>query len=370
MSTQNKANRFIGLEALRFLCAISVLMYHYPVFTFVGGQIENFQSDALPFYSLLNPLFDRGFFAVQYFWCISGFIFFWKYQRSLRNRISGREFFVLRFSRLYPLHFATLIFIAGVQLIHKSLTGTFLTYINNTVWTFAQNLVMLGSIQHPRNDSFNGVIWSVSVEVIAYVTFYFICRYIRHSGIAALVFGVACAIAFVAAFINNKFLECFALFYLGGVACIVYRWLDQRRLTSPAAIVCFAYYIGLWWLRNQWPSSGYLRIVICIPFVVLGFACLPMPRFTPTKLIQAAGNLTYSIYLLHFPVILTAMTASAAVGVHLDYRSPVLLVSFVSTVLVLAALCYRFFELPAQRYLRSALLQKSRRALEQTTSGA
>jgi peptidoglycan/LPS O-acetylase OafA/YrhL len=362
LMTDASQHKLANLEVLRFLCSLSVLLFHYPIFSFVGGQYGNPPHDQLPFSSVIVDFYDRGYFAVQYFWCVSGFIFFWKYQDSLRADLSGRDFFILRFSRLYPLHLATLLYIALMQIPYRSMTGMYFTYINNTPLTFFLHLFMLGNLQHPLGDSFNGVMWSVSVELFAYVSFFFVCRYLKFSGLAAPILGVACSFAFIHFSPNNKFLQCFALFYLGGCACIAHRWLERNRLTIAAAIVLFAYYAALTWCRAFWPPSGYFRMVICIPPVVLAFACLPRPKIFLVRWIQRAGELTYSVYLLHFPIILTAVTIAIMFGVHIDYHSRLTFVLFIATVYGAAALCYSRFERPMQRWIRQLLMRPRSRA--------
>lgn len=69
-----------------------------------------------PFYALLKPFSEYGWYGVQAFWSISGFIFFWRYRDSVAlGQVGGWRFFVLRFSRLYPLHLATLLPAAFLQ---------------------------------------------------------------------------------------------------------------------------------------------------------------------------------------------------------------------------------------------------------------
>jgi peptidoglycan/LPS O-acetylase OafA/YrhL len=358
-------HKIVGLEALRFLCAFSVVVFHYSMFAFVGTVPVGYEPKAAPFYNILFPFLDRGFFAVPYFWCISGFIFFWKYQFDVRNRITGREFFVYRFSRLYPLHLATLLLIAILQTFYMALTRTYFIYPNNKLTSFTLHLLMLGNLSFPYHLSFNGVIWSVSFEVFVYITFFLICRYSRHPGIAAALIGPLSAIIWIGWFPESRFqgwinesqlLQCLSFFYFGGIACIVHRWLTQRRLTFVSSIILLSYYWVLYAIRNSWPPNGYFRMVICIPPTVLAFACLPIHRIVPKVFVQGLGNLTYSSYLLHFPVVLTAMIVAAILGRHLDYRSPYLLVTFVTTVFGMAPICYRYFEMPAQRAIRRLLL--------------
>ncbi len=70
-------DKLIGIELLRFASAVAVLVFHYQHFAFSGGEQVNFVAREQPFYSVLHLFYNYGFYGVQVFWCISGFIFFW-----------------------------------------------------------------------------------------------------------------------------------------------------------------------------------------------------------------------------------------------------------------------------------------------------
>ena len=80
------------------------------------------------------------------FFALSGFIFFWLYAEAItERRVSAREFFVLRFSRLYPLHLATLLAVAAEQTLFLHLTGRYFVYGGNDGYHFLLNLGMASS---------------------------------------------------------------------------------------------------------------------------------------------------------------------------------------------------------------------------------
>ena len=74
------------------------------------------------------------------------------------------------------------------------------------------------------------------------------------------------------------------------------------------------------------------------------------------KPVQYAGNLTYSSYLLHFPLQLMLAIAVAASGIIPPLTSPWFLAAYLGTTLGVAANSYRWFELPVQRWLRRRLV--------------
>src|ERR1700722_7361037 len=80
------ANKLLGLEVLRFLAALSILVFHYRHFAFVAAKPVELANDRLPLYGLLHFFYDAEPYGVWVFWCISGFIFFWKYRDTIADR--------------------------------------------------------------------------------------------------------------------------------------------------------------------------------------------------------------------------------------------------------------------------------------------
>jgi len=103
---------------LRFLAAFGVLCFHYQHFYAPGlwSHAVVLNRDALPLADQLGFFYSYGALSVQLFWTLSGFIFYWKYAASVyARRIRPGEFARRRFSRLYPLHLATLVLVAILQ---------------------------------------------------------------------------------------------------------------------------------------------------------------------------------------------------------------------------------------------------------------
>ena len=127
------------VELLRFISSISVLIYHYKIFFFqFNGYLElnlNNKLFLLPFNSIINVFYKYGDYGVQMFWCISGFIISYVYLNK-KYRVTSKEFFLNRFSRLYPLHFITLILITFIQLISKNITGNYQLFEYNDIYHF------------------------------------------------------------------------------------------------------------------------------------------------------------------------------------------------------------------------------------------
>jgi peptidoglycan/LPS O-acetylase OafA/YrhL len=75
------------------------------------------------------------------------------------------------------------------------------------------------------------------------------------------------------------------------------------------------------------------------------------------KAIEAAGNMTYSSYLLQFPIQLMTVLGFAIAGTPIPLYDDSFFWIFITTTLVASYLVYRYFELPAQNLIRDFLLR-------------
>jgi peptidoglycan/LPS O-acetylase OafA/YrhL len=195
-----KEHELAGIEVLRFFCAFGVLIWHYQHFFFVGewdAAEAQIIRPAFPLYHLFSVFYDNGSLAVPFFWVISGFIFYWHYSEKIRDQsVLFPEFLVRRISRLYPLHFVTLILVAVGQHIYYLAHKTDFIYIwTKPIW-FAFQLLFASNWFERQPQTFNGPIWSVSTEILIYLCFFFIARVLRPSALCAACIAAAFAASF------------------------------------------------------------------------------------------------------------------------------------------------------------------------------
>ena len=359
---KDEGGKLLGLELVRFTCAFAVLVWHYQHFYQIVGA-PGFARSAQPLHGLLALFYDYGLFGVQLFWGISGFIFFWKYGQAIADRaVGGMKFFWLRFSRLYPLHIATLLLIAALQPLHVALAGTSFVYRGNDVPNFVMQLAMATHWGPPTPFTFNGPIWSVSAEVFVYALFFLA---VRCFGTSSWLIGgaVAASLAGQLAGAESPALACAGYFFAGGGAARLFlassQEPDQRGPRAVAAVMLVAVLGGAW-------TSGLLGDRAALPLVLM----LAMPPLLllaaqdwPAldrwqRPIQAAGNLTYSSYLCHFPLQLIVAVIAAAAGIAVPVSSPLFLIAYLGVTLVVSRLVFERFERPAQAWIRSMTSRK------------
>ena len=355
-----KNNKLLGLEVVRFISAFSVLVWHYQHFFYIADKPTDFIREQQPLYSLFSLFYDYGFYGVQVFWCISGFIFFWKYRETIAsNAISYKKFFVLRFSRLYPLHIFTLLLVLVLQAIYFAKKDYFFVYQNNDVPHFIYQLFLASNWGFEKGASFNGPIWSISVEVLIYCFFFLILQKISKS----FLINIGILLLFLAAKyfkVTSLIFDCLAFFYIGGFSAIAFKYTQSTkyyRLFSYLSLFVLIVLPPFIYITNVYQHKYFAFLFLMSYTPALLFFCAQHFNTSPViqKTIEAAGNMTYSSYLIHFPLQLVIALYFLNTEQKIPYYSTVFFVGFIFVTLVLSYYIYRLFELPAQNFIRRKL---------------
>jgi len=359
--SQQAGDRILGIELLRFASAVAVLVFHYQHFSFVGLHPVGLVRQAQPFFWPLRLFYEDGHYGVQVFWCISGFIFFWKYGRSIpERRISARDFLILRVSRLYPLHLLTLLFVATLQPLYAARIHAYFVYRYNDLYHFVLQLFMASNWGLQAGDSFNGPIWSISVEIVVYVIFFLVLRLISTSWIMFGAIVLGSGLVQMLHLSSSPIFTCLTYFFLGCLSALAFARTQQSarlaRMASSGAILAVIVVVLLsvcFPIRPKW--------LLCVLAPAGIFLCVRHIRATPlsNRLLVPAGNMTYSSYLLHVPLQLAVVTFCAYTGAHIPFYSPYFFVGFIVVTLTLSSLCYKYFEMPAQRMIRRGFMSRA-----------
>jgi peptidoglycan/LPS O-acetylase OafA/YrhL len=359
-------NKLLGLEALRFVAAFAVLIWHYQHFAYIAEKPVGLARDRLPLYSLLQPFYEAGQYGVWVFWCISGFIFFWKYRDAIHDRsMRGWTFFVFRLSRLYPLHLVTLLIVAILQSVYFRGHGYFFVYQENDIRHFLLQIFMASEWGFQRGDSFDGPIWSISVEVLVYIVFFLMLRFVTKSVLLNIFVIVLCLN------MRGHVFSCLAFFYAGGLAAIA-----RRAITSAAfrtAIETAAWSIVaiipvlIWQFSLSAGMADWAFLLTYTPILLFCLSCNMTFSAATQRLLEAAGNMTYSSYLLHFPIQLLIALSFAMSGSRVPFYDSWFFVMFVASTLLAAYFAFRYFEAPAQNLLRSYFLPERETAARAST---
>jgi len=343
---------FTLIDGLRGVAALAVVIFHYHHFYLADfADRPNMPSFyAQPLGNWLWPVYIYGHHAVELFWVISGFVFAHVY---LNRATTLRDFSVARFARLYPLHLVTLLFVAALQIISLNWAGHWQVYGNNDLRHFILQLGFASNWSwYNQGLSFNGPIWSVSLEILAYALFFLALPLLKRFGLGWAV--ILCASAAGLSLTELPFLRpmvfaCASYFFLGTALYCLMRRAGPKAWGVVLAAACATGAAALW-------GTEALLIAAVSSCLILTFA-LCEGRINLGPWVQRLGDMSYSIYLVHVPlqmaVLLIADTAFGGSRAFADH--PLTLPVYLVAVVVVADMAYRRFEKPVGRHLRNRL---------------
>lgn len=360
MNDAAPSRRFLATHnALRGIAALAVVIYHVelaPGIRFPGGP-------ALP--ALL-----RGYVWVDFFFMLSGFVLAMRYGQSL-GRGGAREiraFVGARVARIVPLHIATLALLAvvvaattpGPDVIANAPYWRFLALPD---WSHLALQAALVQIWHaPATLSWNIPSWSISAEMHVYLLFpivaWALARWpkptavIAFATVVAIYAGISTHLGSLDVFGWVALPRCLAGFLLG-VLC--------RRIDAGASfsgLVAGALQaVALLWIVAVLSSPHHdVAVVPGLALLVLATAHDKgwLAAALAGRPLQRLGDMSYSLYLLNFPVLLIAAIARPVVPVDAAsrYTWSALLIA---TLIAASYATYRWIEVPARATIRRSM---------------
>jgi peptidoglycan/LPS O-acetylase OafA/YrhL len=360
--TDPKAGRFIALDSLRGLAALSIMIFHMGDFGWIAG---------------LTP-FRSGWMLVEFFFILSGFVITASYGARLAQGYPRGRFLLVRLGRVYPLHIATVALFVMLELL------VFRPVLHEVhPWSVLPRAVfLLDAFRTGTGDFYAPVSWAVAVELVLYVLAAALFGRGRWALAIALALAGASAWALYTGFNVIGFGRLLQRGLLGfpmGVACY---WLHQRlRQVEPGAVVLSlaecALLIALVWVlalpgkSNAWLIGlDALFAAMVLVFARDGGIVSRMLRWRP---LIALGQLSFALYMVHlFFVILPNRFLPrlfVAIG-HADWIRPgrhtfglesvapppliatLITLGLIALALGAAWLAWRFIEEPARQWTR------------------
>ncbi|MBD8729759.1 acyltransferase family protein [Pseudomonas sp. CFBP 13710] len=348
------AARLYTLDTLRGLAALCVVFWHWQHFFYVADDPSAFVAAQQPFFATFKGLYGHGGLAVQLFFSISGFVFFWLFARKISERsITANRFALDRFSRLYPLHIVTFVVVAALQVIYGSMHSSSFVYQANDAYHAILNVFLAPAWGFEKGWSFNAPIWSVSVEVLLYATFFLICLTGRFLLPLAVLMCALGAYLYPDYYKQGSGLLCF---YVGGLTYISLQWLERHAGPGRSTALVSAACAAAWVYQLGFSDNVNTYFVMCVGFPLLIAALAGIGRYWPNLLRSGAvlGDISYASYLIHFPLqIVFALTADKLGFARAVFYQGWVMLLFFAVLIVLSMLSHRFLERPAQRFLRA-----------------
>ena len=368
LAHQAPPGRILELDALRGLAAVTVMVGHclilFPNYERPTRGISHLAGLNLLKYTPLALLSARDDAAVVLFFILSGFVLALPYLGSRTPWYPA--FLVKRLLRLYPAYLvAVALAIAGAALLGPARAPDLSSWAN-APWHGASGLGLIADhaalLPSFANTHYDPVLWSLVHELRVSLVFPLLVVAVLVAGPAR---GLAAALALM---VGGVVLDDRAghspdyfqtLFYVpafvGGIVLARRRAPVLRRfaaLAGPArglllaagvALYTYPSWVGGTWFRGASSDIAQLAAITaggCV-LIVCALGSVRAGAFLRRRIPQFLGRISYSLYLLH-PVVLLALLHLAREGMPVA----AIIALMWAICIPLAALCYRWVELP------------------------
>lgn len=348
------------LTSLRFFFALMVFLSHLW-----------FLQDESAFYRhLYDDVFYEGYIGVSFFFILSGFVLGYSYHdKILDGKIKFSQFWLARFARIYPLHLLTLL--VAVPL---SFGGNATEWINR----FVLNVFLVQSFV-PSDDIyfyFNSVSWSISDEWFFYAMFPFLVflmmrkRYVKF--LPLLILLIPISLMLVKESYHEKYFYINPLlrigdFIIGKLLYRVYRKrkdievLNNRTMANIAEVSCILL-LGLFlYFHNEIPQGFRYSCYYWPPMIILIYTFAYARGFISDLLSKSTlvflGEISFGFYMIHMLVLryyqYLPTKLSFLKGILPANHTAALVIFGIS--LMLSITIYKFYEMPANRFIKQKL---------------
>lgn len=288
-----------SLTGVRAFAALLVYLHHYNPF---------------PKSSFLSRLAQEGYVGVTVFFVLSGFLITWNYADKLRTFGELKRFYLLRFARIIPLYWLSLMGLYLLQWFLKSKdTATFSEQLSNFLLLkgFIPALVFSGIPQS----------WSLTVEMCFYIMAPLWIGWMAERRWMAMI-GLYCffVLGLSLLYKNNltfgSFYTIFGRFFEFGVGIYAALWVRQQKKLPTfqfKTLTALAGGIGLvilyvlaihWWhfsaFYTEWLLYNFLLpIAAGLGLIGLSTEKTFLSGLLSSPLAQLLGKSSYAFYLIH-----------------------------------------------------------------------
>ena len=375
-----KAKRLYSLDVLRGVAALAIIFWHWQHFFGIHGTWQPGWSRLQePGYAVFKPLFDEGWVAVDIFFAVSGFVFFWLYLEPVRRReIGAGKFALQRFSRLYPLYFVTLLLAAALQLAFHHVTGNWFIFDANDWSHFVKSIFLVQQWLPPDEaQSFDGPVWAVSIEVLLYLIFFVGVRLRLRGAIACIGLSLVGAVYF---FQDGQIGRGIMGFFWGGATYYAVEAIaplaNARSIARGVAFAALAawaiaiadIYLGFhntlismlpfeaarFTIGYEYPIFLMAFILVVVPLTLAALALHEELFGGAWERFTLLGDISYSTYLIHFLMQLSLALLALHFGwTSADFMHGWAMIAFYAVLIGLGWASYTYFERPAQAFIRA-----------------
>ena len=359
-------NRLKVIDSLKGISSIIIAcIYHLGT----GG----FYSDRGLFLEkniIMSFFYNYGFYFVEFFLMLSGFIFFYVYRdKIIRQNINFNSFIIKRYIRICPLMWTTLFTSFLGQVIFYYLEGNFwLDTGNNTVFTLFLHILGLQKF-FPINQSWNYPAWSLSVFLVCWIIFFIIIKVSKGNmsiqiiaSLSMILLGITLQVnlSFPLPLLNSEIARGYIAFFAGGIIYYIYEYNSNIKFIKRGGgivLICVVYI-----LHNVINISieplGLILTLIFFPLVLL--SCLEinwLNKILSLKPLVYLGKVSFSIYLCNFTVQIFTVILNSKLNNCLNYSSWEFFVGNILFQILIGSIFYKYIEINLSQRLYNKIFK-------------
>jgi peptidoglycan/LPS O-acetylase OafA/YrhL len=340
-------NHFEILDGLRGVAAIAVVIFHFMEWVYTDPS-QNF--------------IGHGFLAVDFFFCLSGFVIGYAYDDRIA-KMGILKFFTSRIIRLHPLVLAGSILGLLAFLFDPFGGHPELYSIGKITVTFICSILLIPlPIIEDRGFnlfSFNAPAWSLFWEYAANVVYAFVLYKVGRTYLLLLTLIAALAICFVAYRSGNllggwsgpTFWDgCARISYSFLAGLLIYRsnWIIKNKVgflgMGILLLLAFLVPVSKWsWITEP------VTVLLYFPLLIaLGAGTTLAPAFRKTCIFS--GKISYPLYMTHYAALWMFR------NYYINYKPGSIQLTFIviAGLIVLTGFAYlvmMFYDIPLRKYL-------------------
>jgi peptidoglycan/LPS O-acetylase OafA/YrhL len=337
------------LDGLRGIAALAVVVFHFMEWVFVDPS-KNF--------------IGHGFLAVDFFFCLSGFVIGYAYDDRMA-KMGVIKFLISRIIRLHPLVVAGSI-LGLLAFLFDPFGGHLELYSAGKIFlTFICSLLLIPfPVIADRGFnlfSFNAPAWSLFWEYVANIFYGFILYRVRRNYLMLLTLLAAVALCFVSYRSGNllggwsgpTFWDGFArISYSFLMGLLIYRsnWVIKNKLGFMGLAILLLLAFIMPFSKFNWLTEPAVVLIYFPLLIALGAGSKLSPALK--RICIFSGKISYPLYMTHYAVLWmfgNYYTTAAPGPMQLTLLvtlSVILLIGFAYLVMVL-------YDIPLRRYLNS-----------------
>ena len=314
---------FTQIQALRAWASLAVVGFH------IGGVVA-----ATKYFGVVPAaqITHFGTHGVLLFFVLSGFIIHRVHAADFGRPDRLRSYVIRRLFRIYPCYWAVLMLVWGFVVLTEigNVPGIGeVAKILKTILLVAQDRAVVGGTGAPVVV----VAWSLQYEMLFYLLIGLFILDVRAGTFATVIFFAAFFVQMLAgydgAFPSFLKVRYFLLFAFGIGASIAVRWLKIGR-SGGTVLVYFSFgAAGALWIADLVAAV----VFGAVPFTEHSFAQVGLGAVAAVAIVgtvarerdggpkaphwlQAIGNWSYALYLVHFPIVSAVAKLTLSLGLN------------------------------------------------------